>query len=536
MGLAKYGRFNAVIGFLVAVAISVATWSCSSDKRGTVSQQSFLAPQLIAVDPTTGQNSQGKRAVEVVVDKVAVLREVHRQADGFVPFLDSELRAMTASIIPFGKLSVTILLIEEADSRTLLTVNLETNAVLRVATQEEFLGIFNGVTPRPTLGPVIELKNGWLLGFEVNSRSLFAIRLHPNGLGGIIMQQVLNQAEIRDQILPPQGGASARIRSMVEFARTDDIAGDITHVFVIPVEPQITALHHLRIENNAQALDARFVLPDGVGLVEFEQISNVTGNTAVNVRDCPPVVIPGTSQIVLFDRGGSTAATFTSSFLGVDIRRGQDLVYRSTVRVLVNRTELTQLIQPSIVGGVAYTGDFEIASAFLHPDSLLPAGDPNRKTLILNFDKVTNNIIGFDYSKSFTAPDKVRLVSTSAQITNRTDLNRDPILDVGTFDLALAFARNDVLNNRLVNDDGPDEIVSFNFETGQFVVVLHKRDIAAAVDPNSVSAPVKIIYIEALDPPPGGDGKTVRIIDEESSSILAVSLEYLPIPVVWTAK
>ncbi len=536
MGLAKCGRFKAQIGVLAAVAIGVAAWSCSSNKRGTVSQQSFLAPQLISVDPTTGQNARGDRAVEVVVDKVAILREVHRLDDGTVPFLDSQLRGMSAKIIPFGKLSPTILLIEEAESRTLLTVNYQTNAVIRVATRVEFLGIFNGVTPKPTLGAVIELKNGWLLGFETNTRSLFAIRLHPNGLGGIISQQVLNQAEIRDQILPPQGGARVTIRRMLEFARTQDLAGDVTHVLMIPFESQITALHHLQIKNNVQSLEASFVLPDGQGLVDFAKVSAVTGNLAVNVKECPPILVPGTTRVVLFDQGGTTLSTFTSSFLGVDLVRGADLVFRSTVRVLVNRSELTQLIQPSQIGGNAYTGDFKFVEAFLHPDSLLPAGDANRKSLILNFDSITSNIIGYDYSKPSDAPNKVHIVSTTAQILNRTDLNKDPFLDVGTFELALAFSRNDVLNNRLVNDDGPDEIASLNFETGQFVVVLHKRDIALAVDPNAISAAVKITYIETLDPPPGGEGRMVRIVDEESSSILAVNLEYLPIPVVWTAR
>ena len=69
-----------------------------------------------------------------------------------------------------------------------------------------------------------------------------------------------------------------------------------------------------------------------------------------------------------------------------------------------------------------------------------------------------------------------------------------------------------------------------------FAVRTDVRDIALAVDPNAISAAVKVTYIETLDPPPGGDGREVRIVDEESSSILAVNLEYLPIPVVWTAN
>jgi hypothetical protein len=546
MGLAKTGRKHLWIGLTVLAVISDST-GCSKSKKGNISSASFLAPQVIAVNPDTGTNAQGVRAVDVIVDKIILLREVHRDpVSGIVTVPDVTLKQANARINVVGKLTPTKLLIFESESKTLLTMQIDrtTDVVAKVMEKDDFLAIFHNQAQKPVIGPVVQLRSGWLLCYEQTSKSLFAVREDPDDPAKIIALLVRDQAELQSQLYPVGVKLQVTFKSMVEFDSEEKDAGTLREeVVVVPANPSISHLDRLTVEATDRTIEATFVVgshevpdptpinPDNTKTVydyflEFKKIKDATSNTEVDVKDFVPFVIPDSPRFIIFDR-----AKDSTDFLVVTVHKSADpvqgVVYDTTVEVLVKQSEIAAAIQESNKGGEPLQGQLLFLSGFLHPNASLPSADPNRKPFIMLFDEATNNLFTLDYTKSATETDKLKVFTSSTMLTSRTDLHLDPELDTGTFEPLLTFATDDLVDNKLAFDSGPAEIISFNYATGQVVVVLHKRDITKVTGQGLLD----VVYMEALDPPPQGDGKVLRLIDVESTSLVEVNLEYQAIPV-----
>jgi hypothetical protein len=508
MGLAKLGRCLVLIG-LAAVAPTLVS-GCKADKKPSVSSQAFLAPQL-----ASGTAS----SLELLVGKLEILREMYRHDDGTTELDGKLLSGPPPNLLVLGKLDADRLLVfDQGAQKVFLTIDLTRGTVVKVLGRDEILiGIFRGQVPnqRPKFGPVLQLRSGWLLAYEQFTKTLFSVKADPNDETKVFAALVLDQNEIQSQLLQKQ---AVTISNMVEF-----IPG---HVMVVPAN--LTGIHHLEVEDNGQTLDAHFILDPTAPLnrqafLEFEAIRTKTGNLDVDVKDFPPVPIPGTAKILIFDRSKNT-----SGFLTVIVRLDPDQVMRTSVDLLSTRNEMLALIQGSNnSAGTVFDGQFRFTDSFFHPDSNLEPADPNRKTWLLAYDSETKTMVAIDWSKPRDSTEKLLLFSSATQLANRTDLHFDPDLDSGTFDTQLLFSPNDVLNNKLVVDKGPVELLGLNYETGQWVVVLHQRDVAK-VTGNTV---VNLVYLETVDPPPAGAGKQVRLLDVNSSSVVSVHLDYLSVPV-----
>ncbi len=544
MGLANTGRWLLWIG-IAALAVVPGSPGCSKSKKGNISSQSFVAPQVIGVDPDTGTNAQGQRGVDLIVDKLLLLREVHRDPlTGKVTVPDVTLRQANARINVVGKLDRFKLLVFESESKTLLTIDLDrnTNAVAKVMEKDDFLAVFHNQAQKPILGPVIQLASGWLLGYEQFSKSLFGIRLDPEDPSKILAVLVRDQTELQDQLFPEGAKLQVTIKSMVEFSSRVETPGELREeVLVVSSNPAITHLERLSVVTTDKTIEASFIVgshevPDPLNppntktvydyFFDFKKVKDVTSNTEVDIKDFTPFPIPNSPKILLFDRSKDT-----SSFLAMTVHQALDPVngvtFDTTVEVLVHQSELLAAVQLANLGGEDFQGQFRFISGFLHPDASLPTGDSKRRPLVLLFDEETNNLFSLDFTKGASETNKLRVFTSTTMLTSRTDLHFDAELDTGTFEPVLTWATNEVLANKLAFDSGPGEIIAFNFNTGQVVVVLHRRDMTKVTGQGLLDA----VYIEAIDPPPAGKGNSLRIIDAESSSLLAIQLEYLAIPV-----
>jgi len=630
--------------------------------------------------------------VELIANKINVLSEVNRNT-GVVPEwvfgrvgrdhdfssekLPSELRTAPARLTTIGKLDNFRLLVYEQEGRTLLTLDLEISdsdgdglsdqmeaiwgydplnpntdgdsyldgqevptPSYRVMTREDFLTLFRNQAQRPQIGSVVELRNGWILAFEEQSRSLVGFRADPKGGPGILANIVVNQQEIQNQLFPPpQAKSTVNIRQMVEFSPNQ--------ILVIPANPNLNSIYRFEVEEELDddgdpvALGGEFVLRPFIGnqsdvdfsqeqFLEFSKIVEQTGNKTVDVRDFMPTVIPGTPDILLFDRSINTSSfilvtvrndPFTEDLIlaenpvipgpeeaqltyrhqctvqaeafledclnaneqgcearasdlmddcvntcdcikitnitgrieyteGVDysadvitdiqdplfglvtiirIPSGSipsgvtqilatytDKVLRTSVQVTVNRLDLIMAMEEAREG--EFDRQFQFTESFLHQD----------KPLILCFEDESNNLFAYDYEAGPFDP-KIEVFTSATQLSQRIDLRFDPEFDDHSEPpTRLLFGTGNVFENKLAFDFDTSEVLSFNFVTGQVVVVLHRRDVTAVTGASLFN----LNYMLTIDEPPQGKGRILRIVDDESTSLLGINLEYEAIPVV----
>ena len=293
----------------------------------------------------------------------------------------------------------------------------------------------------------------------------------------------------------------------------------------------LAAIEHLIVDDLGDTLSGHFVLgpPDFVGgpykpLMDYDQVKQETQQVDVDLVDFSPILIPGTHDVLLFDR-----ALKSSAFLLLTITLKDPPAYHSSVvEMATTRDQLEEaLTSAKAAGGTSFAGQFRFTVSFLHPDASLDPGNPNRVPLILAWDNDNFFVVSFDFSKPAGTADKLALFSSKTDLSNRTDLHFDPELDLVTLDPSLLYAVNDVVANRLTFDAAVSELLSMSYDTGQWVVMLHGRDIAAVTG----STQVTFKYIDVLDPPPDGDGFQVRALDIASATILKIKTQYLPIPV-----
>jgi len=138
---------------------------------------------------------------------------------------------------------------------------------------------------------------------------------------------VLSQEEIQEQLYaPPQAKSTLFIRQMLEFQKNQ--------ILVFPYSSNSSVLYRLVLEEELDgdgypvALRGRFPLRrilrdqedfewDHEHFLELQKIVRKTGYRFVDVRNFQAILIPGTGEILLFDRFRDS-----SSFLGVKVETG----------------------------------------------------------------------------------------------------------------------------------------------------------------------------------------------------------------------
>lgn len=506
MGPWKQSVLPLTASLLVAAVCIGPASACKSDKRGSVSSESFNGIKVVES--------------EVLVSELEVLREVYRRPppDGTTDSDISLLDKPTPTLNVLGKLGDGRLVVYETVQKHILTIDLEQSAtpVRKVLTKEDLFTLFSTTTP--ILGgpsaPVIQLQNGWLLGYEFTSKSLYAIREDVQNPGDVLVVRVLSQAEMQAQLFPGTGTKpQMRIKNMVEFRPNQ--------VMVVPESIGIPALDRLEVEDRTTTLAARFIRVNGtIPLVTFSQILAKTNNNSTDVRGFPPIQLPRTTKVLLFDQEVNTSA-----FLLIDLRQNPDGSFVSTVEVAVNRTELNQAL--SEFDDPTQTIDAEFFIGFLHPAASLRDGDPARKPLALLFEAKTNNLMAFDWTRPRNDPERFYVFASSTNIVNPTDLDPADNPPVTAIDPEPLFAQNDVVDNKMLFDSGAKLLLSLNYETGQFLILQRQSAIGSVTGGDAV----EVRYMETLDPPPDGIGTDVRVLDGGSATLLRMRLEYLPVPV-----
>jgi hypothetical protein len=517
-------------GSLSSLSIGVGLL-CLSGECGALRSGSILASSNSAGPGATTFQAPQAQAVELLVSRLQINRVVHPGV------LDSLLQNISPVLNVVGKLNENLLLLYngENNSRDLITIDFERNSVKKVLSRDQLLELFMQQAQKPILGPVTRLQNGWLLGFEKTSNALFAIREFPEGSGEIVASLVMDQATIQDQVFPDQGEgppvtrAVVKAQSLLEFRPNE--------ILLVPATTNITSLHHLEVEEvlvqdefggSRPALIGHFVLlppsgepPDSLkreGFLEFEKVKVKTGNTGVNFIDFPPLALPGTNLVLLFDQ-----ALQTSSFLALSYKLEpldpadprSALVYRATVEVLAGRKDLTDAILASNGGGEPFPGQFRFTARFLHPGARLAATDPEYRTQVLAFDSVTTNLLAIDWTAQEGS--RAAVFSSAQKLASRIDSRPDQVPQIP--ESSLLFAQNDVRGNRIAFGGESGDLLSLSYQTGDWVVVLHRAEISRTTG-NSL---VGFNYLEAPD------NDNLRAVDFESATVLGVRLIYEPV-------
>ncbi len=542
MGLAKHAPLLVCLALVVTAVIGGVS-GCNQSGKASVSSGSFLAPQLINVDPDTGQNSQGQKAVDTLVPKLEILRVIlHR--DGVPDKLDSELRATAARLLAVGKLTDRLLLLFESISKSLVTVDVVTGQIKLVLTTEALNEVLRIPTARPTLGPAIHISGGWLLiNVASTEQTTGLLGVKANDDGTYTAELFADQQDLRNGLFqdvdvdgtPITIGTptNVKVKWLVRF--DPPVADGKDHILLVTENKTLNRMDHMVLRDrtadeaaNDPTLGSKVPefpgFPGPKPFLDFAEVSNVTRNSKVDLKDFPPTPIPGTSSFLLFDRALDTSSILTLTAVQQKAEDGTPFV-ASTVGVAASRQQFVDAIQEVNKGGEPFAGQFLFTAVFLHPDAARAKGDPKRKPLVLAYDGETKNLFTYNFETQ-----KVAILTSSTLLSTRKDLNFDPDFDNGTFIPSPRFAADDVLNNKLAFDaePGPDQIIAFNYDTGQVVVVLHKRDLTKVTGIGTID----VNYIETIDPPPSqGTGSKLRIVESDSSSVLAVNLEYLVFPV-----
>jgi hypothetical protein len=515
MGLAKQARIIGCLGWVAVVLLAAGT-ACSN-KRTTVSSQSFLAPQLTGDTPT----AQG---AEIQVSKLDVLRAALQSPDK--TWLDSELLALNARLTFVSKLDGDRDLVFESISKTVLAVSnsAKGGSVQRVMTYSDIVELLAAQVTKPSLAPAVLLDSGWVLIYEGTAKELFAVRPDPANPASFIKTLVLTQKGLQTglfQTTDDQGNTTNRIvqpwpqvtvQNMIKFTPPTPDGKD--HILLVPGNTNLPEFEHLEISWNADN-EAIVNVPEPKPFLDFPtQISSVTQNLQVEVKTFPPIAIPGTSSILLFDSAAS-------AFLQMNLENGTDNAGNpamvTSIDVMTSRADILNAMKASASGGETFDGTFNFTSSFLGPNG----------TRIYAYDDETKTIFTYDYAAGTAEADRIGIITTSTMLTSRRDFNFDIELDSAVYTPSPQFAGDDVVNNKLAWDTGASQLISINYESGQVVVVLHKRDLTAVTQNGTLD----LNHISTLDPPPAGEGKELRVIDAESCSIIALHLDYIAVPV-----
>lgn len=403
-----------------------------------------------------------------------------------------------------------------------------------------------------TVTPIL-LKSGWVMTFDTGTKNLIAFREEPNrtyldaegipkviryrsaesptgevdlssenfGAGnGVVLSVVISGEDMADQL--PNVQAEPIVSSIFEVEENK--------VLIIFATGTIRAVHLLELSE--EEVDTTFDLDDpanedkifkvrflrgnfklfepGPGdvlpqpFLSFNTISErITGETDILLEAFQPVLIPDANpEALMYD-------TISSIFMRVGLARLGGEIVGATLGVASPRSTLINALQDGGTGDLV-SPPFRPSGGFYNPDK--------KKTEIIFTEEVTNNVLAYDY----TAPldRNIRIFVSASNLSQR----RTPgggVANVPPAEPFLGFARGDVTANRLVFDQGLDQLLSVSYTSGVVVIVADNQAIGEATS----SQLAELTYIEPLDE------NNIRAFDVVSNSLVEIRLDYAAFPV-----
>ncbi|MBI4582799.1 MAG: hypothetical protein HY717_02020 [Planctomycetes bacterium] len=523
-----------VINFTLVILLA-ALMGTGCDSKGTKVRTSsgvFFAPVPSAPDPITGEGS-----VEVVIDpftdrpvnELTILKTINPGK------LDSELESEQAETAVLGKLSDDELLLFERKSSTLLELNFVTGAlklpILKIGAKTVSLSdIFR--TSAAKILVSITLKdptggqNHWVFGFETTSRSLFVMN-HDRLTGELKVTVVANKVQIGKEIRE----STFNLVNAFEIPRPSAAAqGPRQHEVLLNSTRQSLSGEHLYVlrENNGlvqgefrlfdalgvlkPALDIPFI-EDAFPYLDFDSLRVVTSSFDLDVFDFPGVALPLATEnsFLIFDR-------VTNHFIKIQVLRNQ-----VSQEITSRRIELYTFpdeILTAIRQGSASV-DTEAVSFNFH-DIFPHLSQP----ILLAFEEVTNSLMSIDYNAPYGR--RIGLYSAASNVLQRIDLHGTDEEELGGVrEPVLTFANADVRENRLLFDQGSKDLLSLNYLTGFYVVVLKQRDIGQQT--GSVGSS-NLTFMEPID------DYTLRAFDSQANALINIRVDYAAFPVSVTGR
>jgi hypothetical protein len=567
--LRRTGALSGSLRALAPLGLLMVLAACdSSGTKNKTTSSGFFAPVPIAVDSRTGTNANGERRVEVLVDKIRILSVINPGT------LRSELEDLDAEVRVLGTVKEGVYILHENNSGSLLEYNIQTDDLSLAVDRIELANTF--FTPNARLASVANVQQGaWIFGYETSQSSLFVMRrvLRVGGVEDIEVKVLANRRNIQTQIRKQQfnfvrsfeigqrsfqndEGEDVKVSEVLliaspggGFNRIDDI-----HMYVITeVDGEITGTFRVFDEmgtpyfgfTDGDPVDPKPIIPENhrippvdqngdpiafFGLVNYDDVRVVTGLFDVLISDFQPVVLrdpgaPGADVaeprfFTFFDRSSGL-------FLLSEVIRETRADYPAYGEIVGNRigyfTIPEELATAIRQGGAVLPGesvDLRFAGGFHHPS----------QPYILVFEEDSNNMLQLNYSgidESFTLGadpvlgTRARIFSSAQNLLERRDTQSTNDADQAPQEPSLSFSVADVSENRLMFDAGTDDILSINYNTGRYVVVIKQSDIGAATGSPGVS---NLTFIQPVT------ARQTLVMDTQASDLLLVRLDYAFFP------
>ena len=390
----------------------------------------------------------------------------------------------------------------------------------------------------------IQLSNGWVLAFEVTTRSIVAFHKVPSRTvavpgGGSVEVEYRSWKTSRN--LNFGRGNGVLVAEVVTMNDLDEAVGSEAVARFYEIEPNkvlvffngVGAVHLLELEEVEEMRDFdlqiddpedRDVFPvsllqgqirlfprstfDGVvfdlPFLSFQQLGALTGDINLQLNGFAPVTIPTDGSALLFDSN-------SASFLRVLIRRGLDPATGETDAILgaaVTNAVLSSLLLLELQ---TLPGDqLRMNDAFFGPSG----------TEVLIMEEESNNVVAYDFTKPLS--DNVRIFVDQSSIVSPRAQDGSNVGGIATgSEPELLFSTADVRDNRLTFDRGLDQLLSVSYLSSQLVIVLTRGDLISTTS----EAVVDLTLVEPLS------DLEVRAFDSASASLLNIRLDYRALPV-----
>ncbi len=421
------------------------------------------------------------------------------------------------------------------------------------------------------LNPTFDKRN-WIFGFESSERSLFVIRLVER-VGNRFELEVRVLANIRTIQRELREQAINFIRTQVIGTRVNEPAGRVAEILTMASPPGgaggiegIQDLHLFVITstngqirggfrvfdrqgtpyfgfNDGAPINPKPIIPDNaqipfrdefgndvefLGLVNYDRLRSLTGIADIDIFDFQPAPVrdPAFPDLevaqprffLLFEKNSAT-------FILVEIIRELDSTFPAFGEIIGSRvarfTRSGEIDSAIRRGGAVLAGsEVTFTSAFFHPD----------RPDVLAFEEESNTMMSLGYSDlnddflinlNLGLGTRAGIFSPNANLLARRDMLGPIDADLTPEEPSFVMSTADVSANRLLFDQGSDDILSINYTTGLYVVVLKQADIGRATQSPGVS---DLTFIEPINP------NEILVMDSRASDFLRVRVDYRAFP------
>jgi len=394
----------------------------------------------------------------------------------------------------------------------------------------------------------IRLANGWILAFEVTTRSIVAFRrIEPQlvavpGGGELEIPYRSSRTSLSRNFGQGNGLLVSEVLTVDDL---EDATGSEAVARFYEIEPNkvmlffngLGAIHLLEVTEEEELLDYNLELEDpqerdvfptpllkgsvklfprltldgplnDAPFLTYQEIAVFTGDANLDLNDFDPVTIPSDQSALLFDANSFTFVRVLAARNGFDPGTGQpsDEITGAIVNPAVTAANLL-----AVIGGLP-SDEMRMGDRFFNPDS--------GATELLVMEEETNNVIAYDYNAPIS--DNVGVfVEQAAIVAPRAQDGSTSTGLTTSAEPELIFSRDDVQDNRLAFDGGLGRLLSVSLSSSLLVVVLSRADLIAATGQSVAD----LTLVQPLN------DNQVRAFDAFSASLLDIRLLYRALPV-----